>query len=570
MIRLKHLGIIASFAILLSACAGLGRMGSRAHTIQYNVTPSPLALKGDQVPVEIKGKFPPKYFDKKTALEITPVLVYNNGSEKEFDKVAFQGEMFAGNNTVINYVNGGSFSYTGTIPFAPEMGQAELKIRIAGTRGSKTKVFPLISIANGVATTQQLISNDEKLILAEDGFQRITDHQQRAIINFSVNSSSVRSSELRDADVKEFKAFAKEVAANESAEISSVVIEAHASPEGEIRRNEKLAEQRANSAATKMVNKAFAAAKLKVAKDLYNFIPKGEDWLGFKELMQASNIKDKELIMRILGMYTDLNKREKEIRNLAATYTEISEKILPQLRRAQVTVSYKITGKSDEEISKLAIENSLELNVKELLYAATLVDNDVEKMSIYRKAELQFKADARASNNLGVLYYKSGDVAAARSQFEKSNSIQANSEAQNNLGVLARQAGNTAEAMDLYRKALSAGDDVKFNVGLAEIQNGEYSKAVGNLSGSQSSNEALAQLLAGNIDAAKTMLSSGSFDADANAMYILAVAEARSNNGEGAITALKKAITLDGALAAKAKKDVEFTKISFLPGFQSL
>jgi len=567
--RLKHIGALSLGAVLLASCAGLGRMANKANTVQYKVTPSPVAQKGDLVPVEIKGRFPAKYFDKKTSVELTPVLVYGT-SEKAFETSTFQGEDFAGNNTVINYEQGGAFTITGNVPFEQAMEVADLKVRIKGTRGTKTKVFPLLKIADGTSTTQQLIASDEQFILAEDRFERITKHQQRAILNFLVNSATVRNSELKDEDVVALNAFAKEVAANEAAEITSVVIEAYASPEGEIRRNEKLADQRAKSSASRVVKRAFGKAKLSVEEDKYNFIPKGEDWLGFKEMMQASSISDKELILRILSMYTDLNKREKEIRNLAATYTEISEKILPELRRSQITINYQIVGKSDAEILDLAQNNSLELNVEELLYAATLTDDAAQQLDFFQKAEKQFGDDERASNNIGMLLYAQGDVAGARAQFEKSLAIKESKEAQNNLAILNRQAGNTAEALSLYRKAMGAGEAVKYNTGVAEIQNGEYGKAVANLSGSGSANEALALTLNGDDNGAKAILDAGNFDADANALYLTAVVEARLNNGAAAVEALVKAIKLDGSLAEKAKKDVEFNKIAYLPAFKAL
>lgn len=551
--NLKSLTCIALSGIVLASCGGLGKMDKYVESVTYDMSPSPLIVRGDSVAITINGKFPGEYFDKKAEVTLTPTL-FHEGGETSFKSESFQGEDAAGNNTVVPYEEGMTFTYTDKIAYKDVYKNSDVKIKILGKRGNKTLEFAPYTIGKGVITTPYLLENDDMASLAGDNFERVTSHEQKAIINYLVNSPVVRSSELRDEDMKAMKEFIEEVGKNEALKVKQLDVLAYASPEGEISKNENLAKERAASA-SKAISNILKRNKISVDESFFNKIPKGEDWIGFKELMQQSNIKDKELILRILEMQKDLTTREKEIRNLAATFVEIEKKILPELRRSQMTLNYEIVGKSDEEIATLAKSNASELNVEELLYAATLTDNEAEKLAIYQKAEELFPGDYRGANNVGYIYFQQGKLDEAEAKFNKSASIEESAEAHNNLGIIARLKGERAKAMEHFKK--SGNDHAKYNMALVNVQNGDYRSAVNNFGGSKTVNTALAHALNGNATKAWSTVKDAE-KSSANDYYVAAVIAARANNAEAMVSNLRTAIEKDASYKNKALTDLEF------------
>lgn len=556
--RISAMATMVVAGLALSACGGLGKMAKYAETISYDVQPNPLIVRGDSVEVNIDGNFPGKYFSKKAMVELTPVLTYPAG-ETEYETVSFKGVDAAGNATVIPYENGKNFTYSDKVAYSPEMKDSDLMIHILGRQGNKEQEFDPYKIAEGVITTPYLLMSDDKPILAADQFERTTAHNQYAVIHYLVNSPVVRSSELRDTDIKEMTSFLNEYGDNPDYVFQNTEIVAYASPEGEISFNENLAEERAQSA-KQAVNRMMSRAGIDIDADsFFNLKPKGEDWEGFKEKMQASDIEDKELILRILEMYPDKKKREEEIRNLAATYTVIADKILPDLRRSQITVNYDIEGRSDEEIIALARgENADTLSVEEMLYAATLTDDMNEQYAIYEFTSNQYSDDYRAVNNMGVIHLQRNELADAESMFERSLEIEQNQPAQNNLAIVRRLNGNRHEAMDLLEQAVGAGDEVNYNMGIIAIQNGHYNEAITNMKGYNTFNKALAQVLAGNNEAALSTLNSSDAADTAMGYYLKAIIGARMNDAGMVSTNLDKAYGLDASLKDKAADDLEF------------
>lgn len=551
--NLKSLAVVALGAIVLASCGGLGKMSKYVETVTYDLTPNPLIVQGDSITITINGKFPGKYFDKKAEVTLTPTL-FHGESESSFKSESFQGEDAAGNETAVSYEEGLTFIYTDKIAYNKAMDISDVKIKIEGKRGSKVLEFPAFAIGKGVITTPYLLENDDKATVAKDNFKRVTSHDQKSTINYLVNSSAVRSAELRDADIKELNTFIKDASKDEAIAMKSLSVLAYASPEGEISKNENLAHQRAASA-SKVVANQLKRNKTKAGEGFYNEIPKGEDWIGFKELMQNSKIKDKELILRILEMQKDLTTREKEIRNLAATFVAIEKEILPKLRRSQMTLNYEITGKSDEEISNLAKTDASKLNAEELLYAATLTEDLDAQMAIYKKAEAQFAADYRGSNNVGLVLLKQNKLDEAKAQFEKSMAIQESAEAHNNMGIIARLKGDRSAAADHFKK--SGNEDATYNLGLAQVQMGDYRSAVNNFGGAQTLNAALAYALNGNGSQALKIVEKAEKES-ANDFYVAAVISARTNNADQMVKMLKAAIAKDASLKTKAMNDLEF------------
>lgn len=555
----KATAYIVGFGLLAASCGGLGKMEKFLADVKYDIDPNPLIVQGDSVALNVSGQFPGKYFHKKAMVEATPTLTYEGG-ETAYETAYYQGEDYAGNHPVIPYEAGKSITYSDKVAFVPAMETSELFLNILGRKGSKEQQFDPYKLGVGVITTPYLMLSDDRPLLGEDAFERITHHSESADLKYLVNSSQVRSAALRADDVKAAKEFIKEAGANEDYTFTGVVIEAYASPEGEISLNENLADERAASA-QKWLDGEFKRGKVTEkdsTENFYNLVPKGEDWEGFKTMMEASDIADKDLILRILGMYSDVTKREEEIKNLAATYVEVEEKILPELRRSMMTLNYDIMGKSDEEITALAKTNPDSLNVEEILYAATLTDDMNEQLRIYTEAERIHTNDWRGANNVGYIYMMQNKLADAETQFNKANGIQENPVTNNNLGIVARLKGDRKKAKDLLSGATAAGSDVSYNLGLVNIQDGDYSSANSNMSGNNTFNAALSKMLSGDAEAAKRILNDSPEKDTAMGHYLMAIIGARTANGEMVANELAAAVSMDASLKDKAMKDLEF------------
>ena len=577
----KHLktgALMLAAAAVVSGCNGLGKMAKYASTITHTVDPNPLIVKGDTVHVNINGNFPGKYFAKKAQAELTPTIegigdqmllatpenkvpdTYVPASSTALKMAGFQGEKATGNYTVIPYETGKSFSYSDKVAYTPAMEHSALMLRTLGKQGKKEKAFPPVKLADGVITTPYLLQNDDKVIFAKDNFQRVTSHSANAKINYLVASETVRPTELKDQDIKDLAAFLKTNAGNPKVAITGTTVDAFASPEGEIHMNEGLADKRATTAKKWLQGELVKNKHPKAKNDsLYTLTPRGEDWEGFRSATQASDFKDKDLVLRVLEMYPDVEKRESEIKNMAATYNELRENILPQLRRSEVVVNYEVTGYTDEELAQLSRTSPDSLNVEELLKAAANASADAnEQLRIYKECERVHPGDYRASNNIGAIYYTQNKMTEAEAQFQKANSITDNPISTNNLAAVTRQKGDRKKAQELLKKSLSAGPEVKYNLGLIDVQNGDYGSASGNFSGTNSVNAALAKVLGGDAAGAQSILQQAPDKDTAIGHYVMAIIAARQNNCDLVRTELAAAVAKDAALADKAKKDLEF------------
>ncbi len=568
--NLQGLGAVAISGLMLTSCGGLNKMQKNVSELDFTVTPTVLEAKGDSVSVSVSTKIPTKYFSKKAVVVATPVIIAENGEEFAFESEILQGEGAAGNGTVVNYKEATSISYDDVISYADAMEVGELKIKFSGTQGSKELSFYSDAIAQGTKTTCFLVVNDDLFILGKDAFERVTSHSFNAEFNYSINSSFVSYKELRDEDVKELSAFVKENASNERISFQKLFIDAYASPDGELSENTDLAKERAETA-EKAVVKVLKQYKVDASADGFvELEPKGEDWDGFKKLMQASDIEDKEIIIRVLEQYSDVEQREKEIENIAATYEIVKKQILPQLRRAEVALQYEKTGYSDEELKEIVKSEPSKLNVEELLFTATLFDDLNEKLSIYKIAETQFPQDWRGANNVGVVLVEMDDLEGAAAQFSKSNAIENSSVSRNNLGIIARFSGERDEAKELIESALDLGSDVSYNRGILAIQDGDYDMAVEKMDGYNTLNDGLALILAGNPEKAITVIDASEESDSALGYYLKAVAGARMEN-EGVVVAnLKSAISIDPLLVAKASIDVEFLDFRDAEAFKAI
>lgn len=548
-------GLVASL-LFLAGCAGLPSMGKETEAMGLEASPEPLILRGDQVELEVTGRFPAKYFGKKVSIEATPVLTWEGGSAS-FESEGFQGEDAAGNFTVVPFETGKSFSYASSIPFDPAMEDAaELTVSITGSQGSKSATFDPIVVGAGVITTPLWVQADDQFIPVEDNFQRVITYTEEVTVNYSVNSSTVRSGELSDEDWKALKDLIQLSVDADSVTITGARIEAYASPEGEISLNEDLASDRANSAAA-AITAEMKRKKLTADDAFYALAPKGEDWQGFKSLMQASSIEDKNLILRVLEMYSDKNKREEEIRNIAKTYKEIEKDILPQLRRSQVVVSYDVEGYTDEELMDYCMSQPDMLTADELLYAATLFEDLNDKLTVYQSAARVHADDFRGYNNAGWCLAQMGRMNQAWEVFQQALELERNKAVVNNVAALTRQDGNIDDAMKLLNEAAGAGPEVGYNKGIILVQKGDYASAISNMGRVSTVNVALAKMLNGDAAGAKTTLENANDDS-AVASYVMAIACARLNDSAGVKKHLGDALAKDPNLRKKAEKDLEF------------
>ena len=543
--------LMAMVVALFSSCSK--KMGELSADY-FTVTPQVLEAVGGKVPATINGKFPEKYFNKKAVVEVTPVLKWNGGEAKG-QPATFQGEKVEGNDQTISYKMGGSYTMKTSFDYVPEMAKSELYLEFKATIGKKVVTIPAVKVADGVISTSELVNNtlgNANPALGEDAFQRIIKEKHDANIMFLIQQANIRSSELKTA-----KEFNKEVAnVNEAAnkKISNIEVSAYASPDGGVSLNTTLAENR-ESNTTKMLSKDLKKAKIDAPIDAKYT---AQDWEGFQELVSKSNIQDKELILRVLSMYQDPAQREQEIKNISSVYKTLADEILPQLRRSRLTLNYEIIGKSDEEIAKLASSNPSELNVEELLYAATLTNDPAKQEAIYTQATKQFPNDYRAFNNLGKLAYQAGNVDKAESYFKKAASVNATPEVNMNLGLISLIKGDKAAAEAYFGKAAGT-KELGESMGNLYIAQGQYERAVNSFGDAKTNSAALAQILAKDYNKAKNTLANVERP-DAYTDYLMAVLGARTNNSSMVTSSLKSAVAKDSSLAKKAATDLEFAK----------
>ena len=543
--------LMAMVVALFSSCSK--KMGPLSADY-FTVTPQVLEAVSGKVPATINGKFPEKYFNKKAVVEVTPVLKWNGGEAKG-QPATFQGEKVEGNNQSISYKMGGSYTMKTSFDYVPEMAKSELYLEFKATIGKKEVTIPAVKIADGVISTSELVNNtlgNANPALGEGAFQRIIKEKHDANIMFLIQQANIRSSELKTA-----KEFNKEVAnVNEAAnkKISNIEVSAYASPDGGVSLNTTLAENRENNT-TKMLNKDLKKAKIDAPIDAKYT---AQDWEGFQELVSKSNIQDKELILRVLSMYQDPAQREQEIKNISSVYKTLADEILPQLRRSRLTLNYEIIGKSDEEIAKLASSNPSELNIEELLYAATLTNDPAKQEAIYTQATKQFPNDYRAYNNLGKLAYQAGNIDKAESYFKKAANVNASPEVNMNLGLVSLMKGDKAAAEAYFGKAAGT-KELGESMGNLYIAQGQYERAVNSFGDSKTNSAALAQILAKDYNKAKNTLANVERP-DAYTDYLMAVLGARTNNSSMVTSSLKSAVAKDSSLAKKAATDLEFAK----------
>lgn len=549
----KSLILASVFAMtMLISC------GTAVQPEQVTVNPSPLVVVGDKVDATITGTFPVKKFSKKAVLTVTPVIVHEGG-EIVGKPTTFVGEKAKENGSTVSYKEGSKFTIKSSFDYVPEMVQSKLVLRFKATNGKKVVEIPDMKIADGIISTAKLVkAEDVKMQVTADKFQRIIQEIQEADIRFLMQQSSLRSSELKAEDVKALKAAIKDADTTANKAINKLEVLGYASPDGGQELNEELAADRQEKT-QKYLQKQLKKDKVDVTVESN---VTAEDWEGFQKAMEASNIQDKELVLRVLSMYTDPEERETQIKNLSAVFETIAEEVLPALRRSRLVLTTDLIGKSDEEISALAKNDPAALNVEELLYAATLVNDNAEKFAIYKKVTELYANDYRGYNNLGLVYFEQGKVAEARKSFAKALQLApANADVNFNAGVAAMAEHDLAKAEEHLGKAAGTEGNLNVAMGTLYTMKGEYNAAKHAYGSAATNNAAVQQILDEDYAAARQTLARVDRP-NATTAYLAAVIGARTNDRETVYANLKLAVQRDAQMKEKAQKDIEFAKFA--------
>lgn len=552
MIKKLYLSLVALLVLAFSSCSKMGELSAD----YFTTNPEVLEAVGGKVPVTITGKFPEKYFKKNATVEVTPVLRWEGGEAKG-QPAKFQGEKVQGNDQSISYKAGGTYTMKASFDYVPEMAKSELYLDFKIKKGKKEYTIPSVKIADGVIATSELPTvASANAAYAADKYQRIVAQKKEAQIMFLIQQANLRASELKSEGLKDFHKQVVTVAGDtKNYRLNNIEVSAYASPDGGVKLNTNLAENRQDNTA-KYMNKELKRGKIETNVDTKYT---AQDWEGFQELVSKSNIQDKDLILRVLSMYSDPEQRETEIKNISSVYKTLADEILPQLRRARLTANYDVIGRSDEEINAAFDTDAKVLSVDELLYAATLTQDNARKEAIYKKTVQLYPNDYRAYNNLGMMAYAAGDKAAAENYFKQAASKSSNAaEVNTNLGLCELVKGNVANAETYLSKSTGA-NTANEALGNLYIKQGQYDRAVQAFGDTKTNSAALAQILAKDYNKAKNTLNAVK-NPDAYTDYLMAVVGARTNNADLVKSSMAKVAQKDAALAASAQNDREFAK----------
>ena len=545
-------------AVLVSSCA------CRLKPLENSaaqVDPNPLTLVGTQIPGQVRLTLPAKWCHKRAIVNITPQLRYA-GTSVTGQTVTIQGENVRDNYQTISYERGGSVIVPFAFEYKPGMEQSDLYLTFTATVKGKQVNLPAIKVARGTIMTAGLASiSDITPALARDAFQRVIKEQYTADLKFLINRAEVRAAELNKREVKDWQDVVDNAYQVPNQEVD-IEIQAYASPDGAQDLNERLSAERERNT-SRVVARQLGNKKIEV-----NAHYTAEDWDGFQKLLEASNIQDKELVLRVLSMYPDPEDREREIRNLSHVFTQLADEILPELRRSRLNANVRIIGKSDDELKMFMAQRPGRLTIEEILYTATLYDNAREQMNAYQQATQLYPNDYRAYNNIGTLYLAQGNYEQAAKYFAQAQKIQPNAASNMNEALLALDRGDLAAAQRLMGSAVEV-PEAGQGIGLLQMHEGKYADAIRSFGNTPSNTLAIAQIMQGQYaDATRTLAAVA--QPNGETAYLKAVVAARTNDLQGLISNLRSAIAQDSSYALRAQRDLEFAAFSQTPEFVAL
>lgn len=535
---------LLSVAVLgmAAACSSPEKMAEMAENVTVKCEPAVLEVVGGAIDATVSVTYPEDYFHPKAVLAVTPVIVYDGG-EVKMDDFMFQGEKVKDNYQVVPSA-GATVTKKVHFDYVPGMEKCYLELRGVVSHKAKSTALPSKKVADGANTTYMLVCKDGKLDLKADNYQEIIKQTAEGQILYQINSANVRNSEIKSKSIKDFQAAIDEIKANERKNLISTDIIAYASPDGKEDMNIKLSDKRSTSA-----EKAFGKVTKNHTVDApVNVTSIGEDWEGFQELVAASDLEDKDLIIRVLSMYSDPAVREKEIKNMSAVYSTLAKEILPELRRARFITNVEYINYTSEELLKLIDENIDVLDETAILRAATLVKETCDKVTLYNKAIEKFNS-ASAQYNLAVTYIKAGELDNAASALNKCGK---DADWNNAMGVIALRRNDLDAAAKYFAAAGNA--TASENAAVIDILKGKYEAAASKLAGAKGYNAALAQLLVGNTAPAAALTCNCP-----NSAYLKAIAAARNGNAQ-AVKANLETASKCAKLAERAAKDIEFAQ----------
>ena len=538
---IKFISAVA-IAIAAAACSSPEKMAEMAENVTVKCNPAVLEVVGGKINADVTVTYPADYFHPKAILEVTPVIVYEGG-EAKMEPYVFQGEKVQDNYQVVPS-EGATVTKPVSFEYVPGMEKCYLELRGTVKYKAKSADLPSKKVADGANTTYMLVCQKGKVDYKADGYQEVIKQTAEGQILYQINSSNVRNSELKGQSVKDFQAALDEILANERKTLVSTDVVAYASPDGKEDQNAKLSDNRSKTA-----EKAYG--KVVKGKDVtgdVNVTSIAEDWEGFQELVAASDLEDKDLIIRVLSMYSDPAVREKEIKNMSAVYSSLAKEVLPELRRARFIANVEFKNYTNEELLQLIEENIDVLDETALLRAATLVKENDDKVAIYKKAIEKYDSNT-AQYNLGVTYIHMDELGKAKRAIEKA---QADADVYNALGVIAMREGDYNAAAEYF--AYANNETSVENAAVIDVLDGEYKAAAQKLAGKKGYNAALVALLNGNNAPAAALECECP-----NAAYLRAVAAARQGNAAAVKSNLEAASKCE-KLAERAAKDVEFAQ----------
>ena len=542
--------------MFFTSCAKLGALSAD----NFNVTPNPLETQAGQVPATVNGHFPEKYMNRKAVVTVVPELRYSNGQTVQGSTATFQGEKVLGNDQTISYRLGGNYTMKTNFAYIDD-NKADMYLTFDARIGKKVVKVPEVKVAEGIIATSELYKktlNTAQAAIAPDAYQRITKQRQEANIKFLIQQATLRKSELKNNSVQEFVKMLQKINADrEGLNLDNVEVSAYASPDGGFSINDKLANER------QKVSEQYVNQELKRINMNANVDAKytAQDWEGFQELVKASDIQDKDVILRVLSMYKDPEEREQQIKNISSAFRELADGILPQLRRARLTINYETVGRSDDQILQQIKDDPTKLSIEELLYGAALKDDDINAQEdIYKLAAEVYPNDARAYNNLATIQYARGNYDAARQYIQKAQSLASTlPEAKANLGMLALKAGDIKSA-EQYIAAATGANGLAEVMGNLHLAQGNYAQAEQDFEEIYSNSAALAQILNKNYASAAVTLKYVK-NPDAVSEYLKSVLSARMGNISDAAESLKVALAKDPSMAKYAAGDLELIKV---------
>lgn len=560
----KNFTLALAGTLMLTSCGKLGELTAD----NFTVTPSPMEMVGGQVPVTINGRFPEKYMKKKAVVTVTPVLRYQGG-ETVGQGTTFQGEKVMDNYQEISYRLGGNYTMRNTFSYVEAMQKSELYLTFKARLGKKEVNVPEVKVANGVVATADLAKKaawTSTTEMAADAYQYAIQQTKEAQIKYLINQANIRTSEIKGTSVQEFLQTLRDIKADQKGYmLDNIEVSAYASPDGSMKVNTALAQKREQSS-KKYVGESLKKNNLETELDTRYT---AEDWDGFQQLLQASNVQDKDIILRVLSMYQDPEEREKQIRNISAGYDELAKEILPELRRARLTIHYNLIGRSDDEIQEQLKTDASKLSVEEMLYAATLTEDTKEQKDIYFRTTQLYPKDYRAFNNLASIAIENGQLNEAKSWLEKAANLKGDAtEVNANQALVALVSGENDKAQSFLAKATTAGNYNEL-AGNMMLASGNYVQAASTLKGKKTNTAALAQIL--NKDYAEALNTLNAVARpDATTAYLKAIVAARTNRDNEVVGFLKQAFEKDPTYKERAARDLEFVNLFNDSSFQSL